>query len=219
MKRTALSLITALSIAGAVQAQNINYLIENPDNKAYLGIRAGLDISSASGSIDGAYGNGAGFTIGAIYNIPLWKNLYFEPGVHIFYDTFKESILTEDNHIPVTEVIEINGSIRNFGFRIPLNAGYRFDFTDDISVSIFTGPVLNTNITAKGHYSGHSVSIMEKGFKRFDLQWDFGASMSYAHNYYVSVTGAIGITRAYSFQVDGLSYRRNTCNIAVGYNF
>lgn len=218
MKRTALAILASLALAGTVQAQN--YLIENPDNKAYLGLRLGLDISSTAGSADDSFGNGPGLTIGAVYNIPLWKNLFFEPGVHFFYDTFDNDISTWD---PVTNITnEYDGSIRNCGFRVPLNFGYRFDFTDDISISLFTGPVLNTNITAKAHcesLNDYTYSVMENGFKRFDMQWDFGVSMNYSHNYYVSITGAIGMTKVFNPSNDDISFRRNTCNIAIGYNF
>lgn len=210
MKRIALALIVAATISVTATAQN--YLVENPDNKPYLGLRIGLDISSTAGPANDVYGNGPGFTIGAVYNIPLWKNLYFEPGVSLFYNTF-------NSEIELADAFDLlDGSIRNWGFRVPLNAGYHFDFTDDISISLFTGPVINANIYAHEHYPGHCLSIMEKGFKRFDLQWDFGASLTYNHNYYVAVSGAVGMTKAYSLS-DIFNFRRNTCNIAIGYNF
>ena len=217
MKRTLTSIVAAIALVGSVSAQN--YLLNNPDNKSYLGIRAGVDISSTAGAVVDTYGNGAGFTIGAIYNIPLWQNLYFEPGVHLFYDTFDYDFVDPES-LPAFE--EFDGSIRNLGFRIPFNFGYHFDFTDDISVSLFTGPVLNTNLTAKTHFDGikeFNHSIMENGFKRFDMQWDFGVSMTYAHNYYVAITGAVGMTKAYNPSVDLTGFRRNTCNISIGYNF
>lgn len=218
MKRIALTLIAALSLAGAAKAQNVNYLIENPDNKAYFGVRAGVDISSTAGAVVDTYGNGAGFTVGAIYNIPLWKNLFFEPGVHFFYDTFSDEVSVQDFGEDIPEIYDC--SIRNCGFRIPLNFGYRFDFTDDISISLFTGPVLNTNLTAKYHFDKHhDYSIMENGFKRFDMQWDFGVSMNYGHHYYVAVTGGIGMTKAYNPGLHDAGFRRNTCNISLGYNF
>ncbi len=223
MKRIVLALIAATALSGMATAQN--YLIENPDNKPYIGLRLGLDISSVAGTADDSYGNGAGFTIGAVYNIPIWKNLFFEPGVHFFYDTFDNDIEVFDPAMPGTGdgILSVyDGSIRNCGFRIPLNFGYRFDFTDDISISLFTGPVLNTNLTAKAYCDGlddYTYSIMENGFKRFDLQWDFGVSMSYGHNYYVSVGGAVGMTKVFNPGNDDVSFRRNTVNIAVGYNF
>lgn len=206
--------LAAVAVLSASQASAQNYLVNNPDNRAYFGARVGLDISSTGGGNTDVYGNGAGFTLGAIYNIPLWQNLYFEPGLHFFYNTFDDNMLVmNDNgydHL-------LNGSIRNTGFRVPLNFGYRFDFTDDMSISIFTGPVLNINLTAKEFFPGmSSASLINDGFKRADLQWDFGASFQW-NQYYVSLTGGAGITKVYSRADD--AFRRNNFNIAVGYNF
>lgn len=213
MKRILISIIAAVAVATGAQAQN--YLIENPDNKPYLGVRVGLDISSTAGAVIDTYNNGAGFTVGAIYNIPLWKNLYFEPGVHIFYNTFGEEINTTANpELPIL----LDCSLRNWGFRIPLNFGYRFDFTDDISIALYTGPVLNTNLTAKYHMPhAKTESIMENGFKRLDMQWDFGVSFCYGQHYYASVGGGVGVTRVFKDAMD--HFRRNTVNISIGYNF
>lgn len=213
MKRILTAIIATVALATGAQAQN--YLVENPQNKSYIGIRAGLDISSTAGTASDVYNNGAGFTFGAIYNIPLWKNLYFEPGVHLFYNTFGEEISTNDE----LGLPQADASIRNWGFRIPLNFGYRFDLTDDISIALYTGPVLNTNLTAKIHALDYTTSIMENGFKRFDMQWDFGVSFCYGGHYYASVGGGVGMTRAYDPKVDFAGFRRNTVNIAIGYNF
>ena len=64
-----------------------SYLFDNPENRAFLGVRVGLDISSAANG-GGYYSNKAGFSAGAVYNIPLWRNLYFEPGLSVFYNPF-----------------------------------------------------------------------------------------------------------------------------------
>ncbi|MCM1449830.1 MAG: PorT family protein [Clostridiales bacterium] len=222
MKRTIMTLAVALGVAAATQAQN--YLVNNPDNKAYFGVRAGLDISSTAGQIADNYGNGAGFTLGAIYNIPLWQNLYFEPGLHLFYNTFDYDVLVEPEGMPA-EIFD--GSIRNWGFRVPLNFGYHFDFTDDISISVFTGPVVNLNLKARtscGDYdkrfdADYGYSLINNGFRRVDLQWDFGVSMNYGMHYYVAMSGGIGMTKVYGVHYDDDSFRRNTFNISVGYNF
>lgn len=222
MKRIALTLTLALGLACMAQAQN--YLVDNPDNKAYFGVRAGLDISSTAGQVADNYGNGAGFTVGAIYNIPLWQNLFFEPGLHLFYDTFDYYVYVGDG----TSFLEVyDGSIRNWGFRVPLNFGYHFDFTDDISISVFTGPVLNMNLKAdtscgdydKKYGGKYGYSLINNGFRRVDMQWDFGVSMNYGSNYYVALSGAVGVTKAYGVHYDDDDFRRNTFNISVGYNF
>ena len=77
--------MTMLCAIGA--SAQYSYMFNNPENHSYLGVRASLDISSASNG-GGNYSNQAGFSAGMIYNIPLFANLYFEPGLSVFYDTF-----------------------------------------------------------------------------------------------------------------------------------
>lgn len=215
-------LISLAALGAAVSASAQADIFDNPDNRAYLGARISLDISSTA---DGNfyYSNGAGFSLGAVYNIPLYKNLYFEPGLSLFYDTFGEEVLNIDND--GMSIGTIDGSIRNFGFRVPLVAGYHFDFTDDMQVSVFTGPQLNLSLTAKEHLAGYSHSIFgEYGFKHVDLQWVIGAGVTW-QNYYVSVSGGIGMTKArdWSATIAGEkitdSFRRNNFSITLGYNF
>lgn len=218
MKRIIIAAAAALGIASAASAQN--YLYENPDNKPYFGARLGLDVTSTAGETYDVYNNGAGFNVGAIYNISVVKNFYFEPGLSLFYNTFGEQY-TVMGDSPSELPLVANSSIRNFGFRIPFDFGYRFDFTDDMSVYIFTGPALNISITAKEHFNGNdviegnTVSLMGEGFKRADLQWNFGVGYSY-NRLYAQIGGGVGVTKAFSSKTE--SFRRNTFTIAIGYN-
>lgn len=216
-------IIALVALGSAMSASAQADLLDNPDNRAYFGARVALDISSTAGG-NSYYSNGAGFSIGAVYNIPLYKNLYFEPGLSIFYDTFgEEFVLNDDAGIGYTA----DGSIRNFGFRIPLVAGYHFDFTDDMQFSVFTGPQINISLTAKEHLSGQSASIFgDGGFKHIDLQWALGVGFSW-NQYYVSLSGGIGMTKARDWKVLNLStmeyytdsFRRNNFSLTIGYNF
>jgi outer membrane autotransporter protein len=212
MKKLLFSLVAAACCLSAAAQSDI---FDNPNNEAYLGARIGLDITTPAGTytnID-SYGNGAGFTIGAVYNIPVYKNLYVEPGLSIFYNSFSDKI-----YLDPSGMNELKGSIRNLGFRVPLVAGYFFDFTDDIRVAPFTGPQLNASIIARRHYDGlDSESCFgSNGFKHFDVQWLFGVGVTY-QRYYVAISGGVGLTRCYSAADD--RFRRNTFNIALGYNF
>ncbi len=220
MKKT---LILAALLAGSLTA-GAQTLFDNENNHAYFGARIGLDVTSASDG-HGIYSNGAGFHVGAVYNIPLYMNFYFEPGVSIFYNTFGQQVTTAWNEdVPGDVPFTVDGSIRNFGFRVPFNLGFRFDLTDEIGVSLYTGPVLNYSITAKEHWDKvGGEEIMDggslfgyRGFKHFDLQWDFGVGLSY-QKYYLSVGGAVGVTKVFDNPV--IDFRRNNFTIALGYNF
>lgn len=212
-------IIGLLAFGATMTASAQTDLLNNPDNHPYFGARVSLDISSTADGND-YYSNGAGFSIGAIYNIPLYQNLYFEPGLSIFYDTFGEDFIgVNEDGSPYS----IDGSIRNFGFRIPLVAGYHFDFTDDMQISVFTGPQINVSLSAKEHFGDYSKSIFgDDGFKHFDLQWAIGAGFTW-QNYYVALSGGIGITKVRDWKLDNTnitdSFRRNNFSITLGYNF
>ena len=168
LKFLALGSVVAASLSASAAS---TYLFDNPDNIAHFGARVSVDISSAANG-GGFYSNQAGFSVGGIYNIPLFMNLYFEPGLSVFYntiganqwDTFTQKVpqldgagqpvvgpggeaVTDDVEVPY----QIDGSIRNFGFRIPLNVGYHFDFTEDVKVHVFTGPQINLSLVARYH--------------------------------------------------------------------
>ncbi len=237
----AIAAAAVLLSAQAASAQS--YLFDNPENKAFLGVRAALDFNSAA---DGGamYSNLPGFSLGAVYQIPLWMNLYFEPGVSIFYDTFGTSnvgtipqyntdgtpMLDEDGD-QVNLIYQINGSMRNFGFRIPLNVGFHFDVTDQIKVGVFTGPQINLSLVARYHQQEIRVPGEEepawgtslfgtKGFRHADLQWNFGANVTY-QQYYMALSGSVGMTDM-KIGTDELlrrDIRRNQFCITLGYNF
>lgn len=228
----------ACATAFASQAEN-SYLFDNPENHAYFGARISVDVSSAANG-GGFYSNSPGFSIGGVYNIPLFMNLYFEPGLDVFYNTigvnqwyfFKENITdSATGNIDEVEIpYQIDGSIRNFGFRIPFLVGYHFDFTEDIKVNVFTGPQLNLSLVSRYHQNevrvpGHEEEAFGEslfgthGFKHVDLQWKFGVGVSY-QKYYLDLSGSWGMTHMKSGTVDlPRNLRRNIFAITLGYNF
>ena len=217
MKKIVLMIIAALAAISA-SAQYTN-------DVARLGVRFSWDLNSpaASKSYKQMMNNGSGFSIGGFYDIPLTENIYFEPGLSLSYNTFgldEIVILDSDVDMPVG----IDGSVRNFGFRVPLVAGYRFEFTEDIAVSFFTGPQFNIGLTSKMHYSGNGVKVSQNNYKngwtRFDMQWLFGLRLHYADNWMFELSGGPGITNLLTGDdYKGLHLRRNIVSIGVGYIF
>lgn len=218
----------------SANAQNVADMVQgvemdSPNNKIYFGLRASFDLTVPSkagyelGGKDvkqGVFNTGAGFSIGGVVNIPVWRNLYFEPGLNMYYHTvgIKDSYLQEVSDFE-------KGSLREFGLSVPLNFGYRFDF-DGFSIAPFTGPELYLGLSGKQHMSatvgdvdmGGSRSMYgDDGLNRGDVAWRFGVGANISYHYYVGISGAVGMTNWY--KTDGVSGRRNQFNLTVGYNF
>ncbi len=239
------AMLLALGTSGQAQAQDI---FDSGDMRPHFGARLSLDITGAAGNIDDMFeengipnltNSGFGFTASCIYNIPLYKNLYFEPGLGIFYNTVGldgDHYTVNPNPLQPSDPqwisdYTINGSVRNWGFRIPLLFGYHFDFTDAMRVSVFTGPQLNIGFYQKQVYDVHyadlagapedehvSASCYGHGFRRFDAQWVFGAAFHY-NKYSIALSGGIGMTNLVDGQFSGYKARRNTFSITLGYDF
>lgn len=221
---------TALCGVLALTAYAQNSIVNNPDNQGYFGIRASLDIACPgqvkyeSVGVD-TFKPGAGFSVGAIYNLPLVANLYFEPGVNLYYNTYAlDNIEVIDEDLPVG--IDVTGSMRKFGMRIPLQFGYHFDFTPQISLAVFTGPELEVGFSGRQHMKFKAGKLTESqsddlygddGMSRFDLLWKFGAGLTFSHNYYLGVGGGVGMLNV-SGDSD-IKFHENLVQVTLGYNF
>lgn len=190
-------------------------------NAGGFGVRLSFDVTHAAGDNEGL-NNGSGFTLSGVYNLPLSGKIYFEPGVGVFYNTMGIRPVEFDEGL-------YDGSIRNFGVKVPLNIGYRFELFEGLDVAAFTGPWFNVNFVARaqlqpnfeGPAPSHSTSLFDDGWRRFDAQWGFGIMATYARQYYIGISGGIGMTPMASFDSNGARQRlrRNTVSITLGYNF
>ena len=143
MKKILVSLLLTALIGFASTAQTS--IFDNPDNEAYFGIRVGGEVTcpgkfSADNVGVSVYNIGGGVEFGGIYNIPVVANFYIEPGLMLYYNVYS---MKKDFVEAMQDDVAFNSvSVKKFGFRIPVMAGYHFDFTEDIRVSVFTGPEL-----------------------------------------------------------------------------
>lgn len=100
--------------------------------------------------------------------------------------------------------------------------GYHFDFTEDIKVSIFTGPELAIGFMAKEYAKGNSLEVHENlygdnsSYNNVNFLWDFGASVSYQHVYF-GVNGGIGILKM--FEDSYVNFHESRASFNLGYNF
>lgn len=223
MKKIIVSLMLAISATVPAMAQNT--IVNNPDNRAYFGIRVGGELTcpgkiSADNIGISTFKNGGGVEFGGIYNIPVVANFYLEPGLKFYYNTY--SLKDEFVEALQDDIIFNSVSYKNFGMRIPVMAGYHFDFTNDFKVSLFTGPELEIGFSAKEYIKGHNIEMSESvygedgGMSRVNLLWGIGAGISYQH-FYFGVNGGIGLLNMLSDS--DAKFHENRVTFSVGYNF
>lgn len=223
MKRIVLAVVAVIAAMSALGADVLD-MMDSGTNKARFGLRLSWDLNSASTSLykpATPIKNGSGLQAGAFYTVPVYKNLYVEPGLGFFYNTMLINYDIPAN-ISLGYPFPPEGSLRNSGFRIPLNVGYRFDFTDDISMSVFTGPQMDVGVKLVEHDSseGTSTNLYKRGWRRVDAQWLIGVRFHYADNWIAEITGGIGMTNMLGGnKYHGNHFRRNTFSIGVGYVF
>lgn len=223
MKKILISIVLNVLACLSVMAQNT--IVDNPDNKGYFGIRVGGEVTCPGNvSVDNiglsVFKNGGGVELGGIYNIPVVANFYIEPGLKFYYNTYS----FKDDFVDAIEddIIYNSASLRKFGMRIPVVAGYHFDFTNYIKVSVFTGPELEIGFSAKEYIKGHNIEMSESvygeygGMKRVNLLWGIGAGISYQH-FYFGVNGGIGMLNMLSDSDE--KFHENRVTFSLGYNF
>lgn len=190
-------------------------------SRPFIGIRSSFDVTHPAGANDGI-NNGSGFTITGVYSMPIGRNVFFEPGVGVFYNTMGiNPIEYEDGYF--------DGSIRNIGIRVPINAGYSVELFNGFELAAFTGPMVNFNLATNTHFNpnfpGSNAAPMptafDCGWKDVDVQWGFGVSATFQQQYYISISGGIGMSPMATFKTPTKNdhLRRNSISISVGYNF
>ncbi len=220
--------LSLLMFALAFGARSQSTIFNNPDNHSYWGIRVAYDHTfPTSWHLDNIgikmFTSGPGISIGAIYNLPLVDNLYFEPGLSFYYDTYKYDDLTI---LGADEPSIFNPTIQKTGLRIPLTVGYHFDFYDRGKISVFTGPEVAIGFTAYEKFTEddsdgkftykENMYDSETGYlRRYDVAWRIGAGIS-AGAWQLELAGAFGLV---DLNRDDFSFKENRLTLSIGYNF
>lgn len=204
-----------------------NPVFNNPNNHRHFGVRASFDLSVPSDFKEGpvsfnAFGTGAGFSFEGIYHIPLVANLYLEPGIGLYYNTYS---INKELLESVNQMDNMSGSMRKFGMRVPVLVGYHFDLTSDFRIFATYGFVFEEGFTAKSRITQKSSSSSlssstsaygDGGMPRFDLLTNLGAGIEYRHLHF-GVSGNLG-TLNLSGDSD-VQFYENVVKFTVGYNF
>lgn len=227
MKKLLLTVVALGAVAFSSTAQD--RIFNNPDNKAFFGVRVAGEVTcpgkvSSDGIGVKMFKNGGGVEFGGIYNIPVVANFYVEPGMKLFYNSYSSNNVFEYDDDFDGDYDDESFSIRKFGLRIPVMLGYHFDFTDNVKVSVFTGPELEVGLSGKqvwkddddDDYNGN-IYGEDGGYKRVDLTWGFGAGVTYKKLYF-GVSGNVGMLNMLK-GVDGVTFHENRVSFTLGYNF
>ncbi|MBD5182143.1 outer membrane beta-barrel protein [bacterium] len=244
MKKTIL-LAMAVAAGATGTAMAANPVLDNPENRPYVGVRLSAE-SSIPGTL--SFGNtkenvfdaGAGISAGIIYNQPIVANFTVEPGLELYYNTTKFNInddMMQDMHWKAR-------STRSFGMRIPVMLGYHFDFSKNFGLNVATGPVLKvgfsddyyltseTRIDDAGeayrfHESGSMYNDNEytgagevNAFNRVDCAWRISIGANFLKHYYAGISGDLGMVNQIKHSNNGAySMKNNLFQFTLGYNF
>ena len=235
--RKILVALMAMVMALGVSAQSFD--------TSRLGVRLSIDAARPGDLSTGdgytklsIFGSGAGFSLGAVYKVDLTDNLFIEPGLGFYYNTF-----SINNHFlgdMIEDMLESIGadmdykttsrSVRRFGMRIPVMRGYTFPLKDDFSFRVFTGPMLDVGLSADMYYGmkidGYDIhkaaSLYGKNrmLNRVDCYWNIGAGVTFAEHYYLGLQADLGMCNM-AKKSDGYkpSLHENVVQLSFGYNF
>lgn len=197
-------------------------LNQNPTQDGFS-THLAFQLTTPSGS-HGKVTTGGGATLTVNYNIYLTDRWFFSPGIGAFYNTMGTDF------VPSSDLVA-DGTIKNWGGRIPVLMGYKFPVWEDFSIAVATGPLLNISLYAKEQASpdfseGYAevpdaVNLFDHGFHHLDLQWDFFVGISYKHHYCIGISGGLGLTNVASMRAGehNLNLRRNNVAFILSYTF
>lgn len=182
----------------------------------------------------------AGFTTGAVIDIPLKHNFYLTPG--FYYDYRHDEYTLVSTYPKVHEGIETEVAVHSFGsvttnwFQIPMLVSYRipfkvaefqFDFgpyvalglggRDNVTTTIYdsTTPFLEPE-TVKHNAFGYGSDS-----RYFNIDWgfDFGFGILFAKHYYVGAHYLIGARNLALNKEEINKAHSNQWQFSIGYNF
>lgn len=200
----------------------LNVSAKSSDKNSYFGLKAGFDINipgdwhNDGGSIK-MFRNGCGFNIGVVYNAWLGKGFYLEPGLSLYYDSYSYYGVFSNEGI----IADKDPRLYKIGIRIPVVAGYEFNITDNLGMTIFSGPELNYSFAGKYVVKNRRFwgDMEDSPFitqRRVDCAWKVGVGFP-INDFTLSVEGDIGMTDL--MKNPDISFRENRCTIGLTYYF
>ena len=166
------------------------------------GIKASFDIDKPGKWKAGdlsikMYTSGLGFSVGGVYSHYFNDNVFIEPSLSIFYDTYGCDFIVSEGMTS-----DYSPGVYKVGLRLPVVFGYTFDIADDFGLSVFTGPELD--YTFAGDYRWKSKSVQnligdlhlfgkEGAQRRLSCAWKGGIGFPFS-DWRVDFEAAVGMT-------------------------
>jgi len=192
--------------------------------KPTLGARLSMEVTVPGGGT-AFFKTGSGFSIGGVMRLDMPRNFFFEPGLLFYYTAMSSKDL-----IPFDEFY-YQGGVNEYGIRVPLQIGYKFDTGSMWAIDVYTGPWINFNINASQSLEPNfaspdpvpdkTINMMKYGWKTVDAMWGFGLSFNFAEHYHIGLSGGVGFTPLAKFGNKDKKVRihRNILAISLGYSF
>lgn len=191
-------IIAAACIALGVQAQEP---AAEQLSRHYLGAGASFDVNIPSGS-RGQWTTGSGVTAGVDYAYLFNPHFFGATGLKLYYRTMGINSDMVGNDL-------YEATAKNIGLRIPFMVGYTTPVSDNVAMSVATGPELDVNLYARQGVmpdfsngvavSTGSVNMFKHGFKHVDALWGITLGFTFAEHYYVGVSGDVAFTPLASY--------------------
>ncbi len=223
MSKQLIFIIVLLAISCGAKAQNVaDNPIVNDSPLSGLSTHLSFELTTPSGS-NGRWSTGGGAALTVSYAYFLNHRWFLSPGIGGFYSTMGTDFIPQYDHI-------YEGTVKNWGIRVPVLLGCQFKLSPDFRLAIATGPLLNLNLIAKEQASPdfeadpiepESINLFGNGFHRVDLMWDFYAGLTYKQHYCIGFSAGAGITNVASMTQGQrrLNIRRNNFAIMLSYTF
>lgn len=206
-------LLMALCCVLGLSAQN---------NPPMWGLKAsvGLELPGywrGNGKSTRMFTTGTDVTAGTVCNIYLGNGFFMEPGLSLFYQSYKYDDLTVTT--PDGTPDQFNPSLYKLGFQVPVLAGYSIRAGERLFMNTYTGPQFRVCAAGKVRLSesalldGKDFSIWDTQ-RRYEVGWVVGAGCQ-VDRIMISLEGTIGINNI--VKTHGLKYRQNRVSLALTY--
>lgn len=212
-----------LTVCVAAAAAQVPAVSADSLLRSNFAVAASFDVNIPSGS-RGTWTTGSGATLGGRYAYRFSDRLFAATGLDVFYRTLGTQYMIADNSL-------FEGTVKNIGLRIPFMIGYSFDLSQQIAMSVATGPGLEVNLYARESampdfggstaVSTGSVNLFHRGFKRVDAIWGIALGFTFAEHYYCGITASAAFTPLAKFgnRDNKLRVRSHTVAVKLSYKF